>query len=158
MLTTEGKKDIIVKIAVEMCGAEGVFSKMAFGSAANMIVKNEWKQKNVARLDKDIIKEMKEIYHLFVVCDNLTFKMILCKYKQDVFWYVKPHTSEIKNADKERIVMNTASMCRLHTNNFVALTENESLAFSLIKLRKIFYCSNECGTDFQQALQNFSVR
>lgn len=158
VLTTDGKKDIVVRIAVEMCGAEGVFSKMAFGSAANMIVKNEWKQKNVARLDKTIIKEMKEIYHLFVVCDNLTFKMILCRYKQDVFWYVKPHTSDIKNADKERMVMNTTSMCKLHTNNFVALTEAEGLAFNLIRLRKIFYCSNECGTDFQQALQNFSVR
>ena len=158
VLTTDGKKEIVVRIAVEMCSAEGVFSKMAFGSAANMIVKNEWKQKNVARLDKDVIKEMKEVYHLFVICDNLTFKMTLCKYKNNVFWYVRPHTSEIKNIEKERLVTNNPSMSRFHTNNFVALTDREAMAFNLIRLKKIFYCSNECGTDFQQTLQNFVVR
>lgn len=158
VLSSEGKVDIVVKIAVEMCGAEGVFSKMAFGSAANMIVKNEWKQKNVARLDKDVTENMKELYHLFVVCDNLTFKMLLCKYKTDVFWYVKPHTTEIKNFETERIVSNTTSMSRFHTNGFISLTEKESMAFNLLRLRKIFYCSNECGTDFQQALQKFSIR
>lgn len=158
VLSNEGKTDIVVKIAVEMCGAEGVFSKMAFGSASNMIVKNEWKQKNVARLSKDIVSDMKELYHLFVICDNLTFKMTLCRYNRDVFWYVKPHTTEIKNFDKERIVSNVTTMSRLHTNGFIPLTEGESLAFSLIKLKKIFYCSNECGTDFQQALLKFIVR
>ena len=158
VLSSEGKVDIVVKIAVEMCGAEGVFSKMAFGSAANMIVKNEWKQKSVARLDKDITKDMKELYHLFVVCDNLTFKMILCRWQKDVFWYVKPHTTEIKEIEKERVVSNIPSTSRYHTNGFIGLTERETAAFNLIRLRKIFYCSNECGTDFQQALQNFVVK
>lgn len=157
VLSSEGKVDIVVKIAVEMCGAEGVFSKMAFGSAANMIVKNEWKQKNVARLDKEVINNMKEVYHMFVICDNLVFKMILCKYNTDMFWYVKPHTTEIKDIEKERLISNTPSMSRFHTNGFIPLTERESIAFTLIKLRKIFYCSNECGTDFQQALNKFRM-
>jgi len=158
VLSSEGKVDIVVKIAVEMCGAEGVFSKMAFGSAANMIVKNEWKQKSVPRLDKEVVNDMKEIYHLFVLCDNLTFKMLLCRYQKDVFWYVKPHTTEIKNFEKERIVSTTPITSRFQTNGFIALNERESAAFNLIRLKKVFYCSNECGTDFQQALQKFVVR
>lgn len=158
VLSSEGKVDLVVKVAVEMCGAEGVFSKMSFGSAANMIVKNEWKQKNVARLDKEVVNEMKEIYHMYVICDNLTFKMLLCKYKNDLFWYVKPHTTEIKNFNRERVISNVPSTSRYHTNGFVALTERESAAFSLLKLRKIFYCSNECGTDFQQTLKQFVIR
>ena len=158
VLSSEGKVNIVVKIAVEMCGAEGVFSKMAFGSAANMIVKNEWKQKSVPRLDKEVVENMKEIYHLFVVCDNLMFKMLLCRYKTDVFWYVKPHTTEIKNFDRERIVSSTPTTSRFHTNGFISLTDRESIAFGLIRTKKIFYCSNECGTDFQQALQKFVVR
>ena len=155
VLSSEGKVEITVKIAVEMCGAEGVFSKMAFGSAANMIVKNEWRQKTVPRLDKSIIKDMKEVYHLFVFCDNLVFKMTLCRYNKEMFWYVKPHTTEIKNKNMERIISTEPSISRLQTNGFIPLTEKESLAFSLIKLKKIFYCSNECGTDFQQALNKF---
>lgn len=155
VLSNEGKKEIVVKVAVEMCGAEGVLSKMAFGSASNMIVKNEWKQKNVARLDKEVIQNMKTIYHMYVLCDNLTFKMELCKYKKDVFWYVKPHTTEIKNIERERIISNIPSTSRFHTNGFIPLTEKEQLAINLIRLKKVFYCSNECGTDFQQALAKF---
>lgn len=155
VLSTEGKVEITVKIAVEMCGAEGVFSKMAFGSAANMIVKNEWRQKTVPRLDKDIIKDMKEIYHLYVFCDNLVFRMELCKYNKEIFWYVKPQTTDIKDINKARIISNEPSISRLQTNGFIALTERESMAFTLIKLKKIFYCSNECGTDFQQVLNKF---
>ena len=155
VLSTEGKVEITVKIAVEMCGAEGVFSKMAFGSAANMIVKNEWRQKTVPRLEKDIIKDMVEIYHVYVYCDNLVFKMCLCKYNKDIFWYVKPHTTEVKNKDKERIISKEPSLSKYQTNGFFALNERESTIFNLIKLGKIFYCSNECGTDFQQALNKF---
>lgn len=155
VLSSEGKVEITVKIAVEMCGAEGVFSKMAFGSAANMIVKNEWRQKTVPRLDKDIIKDMKEVYHLYVFCDNLVFKMELCKYNNEIFWYVKPQTTDIKDINKQRIVSTEPSISKWQTNGFIALNEKESMAFSLIKLKKIFYCSNECGTDFQQALNKF---
>lgn len=152
VISSEGVVQITVKIAVEMCGAEGVFSKMAFGSAATMIVKNEWRQKNVPRIEKDIIKDMKEVYHMFVFCDNLVFKMCLCNYNHELFWYVKPHTTEIKNIEKERIISNTPSINRYQTNGFIPLNEKEALAFNLIKNKKIFYCSNECGTDFQQAL------
>lgn len=155
VISSEGTVPIVVKIAVEMCGAEGVFSKMAFGSAANMIVKNEWRQKTVPRLDKDITKDMKEVYHLFVLCDNLVFKMILCNYNHELFWYVKPHTTEIKHKEKERIVSNIPTISRYQTNGFIPMNDKEAIAFTLIKNKKIFYCSNECGTDFQQALNKF---
>ena len=155
VLSSEGKVVITVKIAVEMCGAEGVFSKMAFGSAANMIVKNEWRQKTVPRLDKEVVNDMQELYYLFVICDNLTFKMSLCKYNRDLFWYVRPHTTEIKEPKKTRIISSEPSLSRLQTNGFIPVNEKEAEAFSLIKLKKIFYCSNECGTDFQQVLNKF---
>lgn len=155
VVSSEGKVEIKVRIAVEMCGAEGVFSKMSFGSAANMIVKNEWRQKTVPRLDKDIIKDMKCLYVMYVFCDNLVFKMELSCYNHEVFWYVKPHTTEIKNKDKQRIISNTPTISRYQTNGFIAMNDKEAQAFALIKNKKIFYCSNECGTDFQQALNKF---
>lgn len=157
VISSEGKVDITVKIAVEMCGAEGVFSKMAFGSAANMIVKNEWKQKTVPRLEKEVIKNMKELYNVYVYCDNLVFKMTLCRYNNDVFWYVKPQTTDIKNEEKERIVSNMPSISKYHTTGFFPINEKEGVIFNLIRTKKIFYCSNECGTDFQQALNKFRI-
>ena len=45
VLTENGIEKIVVKIAVEMCGAQSVLSKMAFGDSANMIVKNKWQTK-----------------------------------------------------------------------------------------------------------------
>lgn len=155
VLTGDGKKDIVVKIAVEMCGAEGVFSKVAFGSAANMIVKNEWRQKTVPRLDKDIIKSMKVIYNIFVYCDNLVFKMELCNYDHEIFWYVKPHTTEVRDMNKQRIVSNTPTISRYQTNGFIPMNDREKIAFALLKNKKVFYCSNECGTDFQQVLERY---
>lgn len=155
VLTSDGKKDIVVKIAVEMCGAEGVFSKVAFGSAANMIVKNEWRQKTVPRLDKDIIKNMKVIYNIFVYCDNLVFKMELCNYDHEIFWYVKPHTTEVRDMNKQRIVSSTPTISRYQTNGFIPMNDREKIAFALLKNKKVFYCSNECGTDFQQVLERY---
>lgn len=155
VLTSDGKKDIVVKIAVEMCGAEGVFSKVAFGSAANMIVKNEWRQKTVPRLDKDITKNMKVIYNVFVYCDNLVFKMELCNYNHEIFWYVKPHTTEVRDMNKQRIVSSVPTISRFQTNGFIPMNDREKIAFALLKNKKIFYCSNECGTDFQQVLERY---
>ena len=120
-----------------------------------MIVKNEWRQKTVPRLDKDIIKNMRVCYTMFVFCDNLVFRMELCTYNHEVFWYVKPQTTEIKDRDKQRIISNTPTISRFQTNGFIPMNERENQAFSLIKNKKIFYCSNECGTDFQQALNKF---
>ena len=70
VMTPDGIRTIVVKIAVEMCGAQTVLSKMAFGDSANMIVKNEWRSKTVARLENDVYDKTDTLHTVFVIADN----------------------------------------------------------------------------------------
>ena len=157
ILTPEGSTTIIVKIAVEMCGAQSVLSKMAFGDSANMIIKNTWQSKTVARVDSEVYENSDLIYTLFVYCDNLVFRMELLNYNNQIFWYVTPQTKEVKHPEETRIISDKPSINQLHSSNFTPLSERERTAFNLIRQNKVFYCSNSCGTDFQQVLKKYHV-
>lgn len=153
VLTEDGEEELVVKIAVEMCTAKNVFSKMAFGSSASMIVKNEWQARLVPRVDDDILFKCKDIYTVFAVCDNLKFRLLLKQYNNYVFWFVVPHTKEFVNPNNTRIINPNPSPHRLHTTSFKGLTPNEQKAFSLMRENKIFYPNNETGTDFIHVLK-----
>ena len=157
VLTNGGLTEVIVKIAVEMCGAQSVLSKMAFGDSANMIVKNTWHSKSVAHIDGDTYAQAELIYLVYVYCDNLCFRMELLNLDGRVFWYVMPQTKEIKHYDDTRVITERAEINPLHTNGFTPLSDTERLAFNLIKQNKVFYCSNSCGTDFLQVLRKYRV-
>lgn len=157
VMTPDGVESITVRIAVEMCGAQTVLSKMAFGDSANMIVKNEWRSKTVARLEKDVYDLSDTLHTVFVIADNLTFKMELLQYESYIFWYVTPFTSEIKHKDETRVIQKDASMSPYHTVGFNPITEREQIAFNLIRQNKIFYCSNSCGSDFEMVLRKFHL-
>lgn len=154
VMTEDGEIEINVKVAVEMCGADSVLSKMAFGTSASMIVKNEWKTKSAPKLDKDVLEDCKREYLIFVKYLNLVFRCELLNYKGGVFWYVCPFTKNIKDEQNARVIDREPSPYYLHTCNFYPLNEREAVAFKLIKMGKVFYCSNECGTDFQQVIKS----
>ena len=157
ILTPDGNETVTVRIAVEMCGAKSVLSKMAFGDSASMIIKNTWQSKTVARVDSEVYENSDLIYTLFVYCDNLVFRMELLNYNNQIYWYVIPQTKTIKNREETRIVSDKASINPLHTSGFMPLSDRERVAFNLIKQNKVFYCSNSCGTDFQQVLRKYHV-
>lgn len=158
MLTDNGIETLVVKIAVEMCGASSLLSKMAFGDSASMIVKNNWKTKSVARIDIETYNRAYLMHTIFVYCENLCFRMELLSLDGNVFWYVMPQTKSIKDYDDTRVITESVTMSPLHTNAFTPLTENERLAFNLIKQNKIFYCSNSCGSDFEQVLKHYRMK
>ena len=149
--------NVVVRIAVEMCGAESILSRMAFGDSANMIIKNTWRSKSMPILDRETLEKCDEIYTMYVTADNLKFKMILLTLNNNPFWYVLPQTREIKNPENERIVTDKVSIYPLHTYSFAPLNDRETYAFGLIIQRKIYYCSNECGTDFEQVLKKYHM-
>lgn len=157
VLTEHGQEEIEVIIAVEMCGASTVLSKMAFGLSADMIVKNKWRSKTVALLTKDVLKECEPTYTVYMYADNLCFKLELMNYKNNIFWFVKPQTRTIKNEESERVITNNPSMSPLHTKRLRGINEREQRAFNLINQGKIYYCSTACGTEFEQALKKYGV-
>ena len=157
VMTDDGLKTIEVRVAVEMCGAQSVLSKMAFGDSANMIVKNSWQSKSVARLSIEVYNQCDLLHTVFVRADNLTFRMELLNFNGLIFWYVSPMTRKIEHEEDTRIISESASMYPLHTNGFNPLTDTERTAFGLLKQNKIFYCSNSCGSDFEQVLKKYHV-
>lgn len=149
--------EVVVKIAVEMCGAQNVLSKMAFGDSASMIVKNTWRTKTCPLLSDETYKQCDVLHTIYVKADNLTFKVELLLYNNCLFWYCRPQTKSIRNPETQRIITNDASMSPMHTINFTPLTENERIAFDLFRQHKVFYCSNTCGSDFEQTLRKYRV-
>lgn len=157
VIDTSGSHIVTVRIAVEMCGADTILSKMSFGDSANMIVKNTWRTKTVPTLTKDFLDETEEIHVVYVVANNLCFKMSLRAYDNALFWYVTYHKRYIRDIEKMRVISKEASFSPLHTSGFTPLVEAEALAFMLIKQNKIYYASNTCGSDFEQALKLFHI-
>ena len=155
--TPNGTTTVVVRVAVEMCGAENILSKMAFGDSASMIVKNSWRQKTVPQVSKEMLLQSSEVYHLYVVADNLSFKMTLFVHQGRAYWYVVPQTKELLRPNEERIITKTASFSPLHTNGFTPLTDVEKTAFDLILQNKVYYCSNSCGSDFEQVLKKYHM-
>lgn len=149
--------EITVKIAVELCGAENVFSKMAFGDSASMIVKNTWRTKTCPIMEKEIYDNADVVHTVYVQADNLAFKMELLVYDNNVFWYVKPQTRTIKNIENVRLISENPSMYPKHTVSFAPLSDRERIAFELILQKKIFYCDNTCGTEFEQTLKKYHM-
>ena len=158
ILTDNGVQVLVVKVAVEMCGASSILSKMAFGDSASMIVKNNWKTKSVARIDLETYNRAYLMHLIYVYCENLCFRMELLSLDGNIFWYIMPQTRPIKDEENTRIITENVSMYPLHTNGFTPLNENERVAFNLIKQNKIFYCSNSCGSDFEQVLKHYRMK
>lgn len=157
VLTNDGVVNVTVKVAVEMCGAQTILSKMAFGDSANMIVKNTWQNKTMPTIDNELYESADLIYTVFVYCDNLVFRMELLQIENSVFWYITPQTKDIKHFDTSRIVTDKPDINPLHTFGFCALSEEERTAFNLIRQGKIFYCNNSCGSDFSQVLRKYHI-
>lgn len=155
--TENGVIEHELTVAVEMCGAQGILSKMAFGMSAEMITKNKWATRSVPLIDKKILADAIPCYKVYVFCDNLGFKMTLYSYNENLFWYVIPQTKEIKNIENERVISKDASLYPLHSTRFKGLNEYEQKAFNLITTGKIYYCSNMCGSDFMQVLKRYGI-
>ena len=157
VIDTDGARVITVRIAIEMCGADSILSKMSFGDSANMIVKNTWRTKTVPTLTKEFLDKTEEIHVVFVYANNLCFKMSLRSYENSVFWYVTYHKRFIPDIDNRRVIKKDASFSPLHTTNFTPLFDTETLAFMLLKQNKIFYANNTCGSDFEQVLRLYHI-
>ena len=157
IIDTDGTRTLTVRIAVEMCGADSILSKMSFGDSANMIVKNTWRTKTVPTLTKDFLDNTEILHTVFVYANNLCFKMTLRNYGTSLFWYVTYHKRYIKDIDNRRVIKKDASFSPLHTTGFTPLVETESIAFMLLKQNKIYYANNACGSDFEQVLKLYHI-
>ena len=148
-----------VKVAVESCGAEGLLSKMAFGSGANQIIKNEYRRFQMPTVEHSYITDCcEELYTMYMLYKNLKFKMSFMQDidKDDVlFWYIKPADGDltIDDLQDERVICEEASFNPLHTQ-LHPISPKERKVFDFLARNKIFYSDDMTGTDFQSCFSS----
>lgn len=161
--TDSGLESHDVNVAVEACGAEGLLSKMAFGSGANQIIKNEYRSFQQPTVEASYISDCCDcLYIIFFFYKNLKFKMCFMQDtdKEDTFfWYVKPADGalNIDDLSEERVVCEDADFNPLHTGMH-PISVKEKKVFDYLAKNKIFYSDDMTGTDFQSCFQSILRR
>lgn len=157
--TKKGTEAHDIKIVVESCGAEGLLSRMAFGSGSNQIIKNEYRRFTMPTVRQDFIDdECEELYTLYMIYKNLKFKCSLMQIQDpddgatdSVFWYIRPARAGLRLEDLAgiRVITDKIDYDAMHSG-FGPVSEKEKRAFNFFVKGKIFYSDDMTGTDFMQ--------
>lgn len=126
-------------------------SYVAFGRSSKNIDGNDYYIAEQPKLTINT-KDIEPMYTIFVRVQKIVFRCLLISYNSYPIWYIIPHTADIKDTNA-RIISDEYSTNIMNTRGFIALSENEKVAFDLLLNKsKLFFCSDRCGTDFKQAL------
>lgn len=157
----EGVHEQEIRILVEKCQAQGIFSKMAFGSSAEHITKNEYRTSAVPLVTVDYLAlYCDKCYTIYWTFQNLMFKSEFYRNnKGQYFWYVKPAASKItlEDLEGERVITDKVDYNILHTD-FRAISPKETRVLNYFSMGKIFYSNNETGTDFRTVYRELARR
>lgn len=156
----DGVHEHTVTISIEYCSASGILSKMSFGAAASQIVKNEFRTQDVPRLTVEYLDNCCDPhYTMYMVYQNLKFKMILYRDAVGYFWYVRPADGGLTMEDLagKRCITDTIDADPHHTR-LEPISQKEARVFSILKEGRIFYASNMTGTDFRQCCRALQLR
>lgn len=156
IMTDTGFEEDNIIIAVERCKGEGLLSRMAFGSAAEMIANNEWVTDSKPLVEKSYVNDSDEMYTIYILWQNLKFKCSFMRKDYNYYWYVRPASGKVKMEDllNERVISDNITFTYKHTNKLKALSKGEQKAFQFMIDRKIFYSDNTTGTDFENVLKS----
>ena len=154
----EDGRPIEVKLAIEHCKSTGN-SSFVFGTHAKMLNKGEWQSDPQPKLPKSY-NEYKVLYR-FGFCYK-TF-MWLCEYlmdveTKDVLWFIYPYKGELKSdiivfSD----IIKTSPYWQRDIYNPSIKNKNLIELFKTFRENRIFYSSDLCGTEFNQAI-DFEIR
>lgn len=149
----ENGDSIIHKIAVEYCKETDTkdIKKKSNKKSGNMIARGEWYSSEHPKLTHNL-SLYDCIYTVVFVYNSFKFLLRLLKYENEIVWYVERKTTDIK--ENERIISNIYNPSPYWTNSFKPLTNEESIAFNLLKLGRIVYCDNLTGQEFNQCFKN----
>lgn len=150
----EDGQPIVVKIAIERCENSGNNSKMFFGSSAKMITRGEWDQEDQPHLPEPE-KNYKSVHLMFIEDTGICYMLQLLQDKTGNYLiYVKPHTKEIKDREKTRIITDQFSLNLFHSHRFLTdLYKYDTIILTLLVNDKIVYSDNLTGTEFKRLLK-----
>ena len=149
---------IYVKVAIEYCKSTGA-SSYVIGDHASMLNRGAWQTDPQPKLPKSI-KEYKLLYRIGFEYNNFKFigEFLKDLVTHDFVWFIYPYEKEF-NKNIKIIFTDQVKVSNRYQNNIYNLTiDNPNLRelFSTFREGNIFYCNDEVGTDFKQAI-NFAI-
>lgn len=157
-LTEEGVQEQTVKIIVEQCAGQGIFSAIAFGADAKHIGGNSYREELQPLVRADFIEDSCEcIYTIYLFYQNLKFRMDFERIdERRFFWYVRPAKSSIAQEDDElideRVITDKPDFNPMHTT-FSPVSAKERRLFTYFAEGKVWFSDNMTGTDWMQVYQ-----
>lgn len=153
-VVTDAELGDFITIAVELCHeTEKSKSSIFFSNSRSMIVKGEWQVSNqYPQLEKEI-EEYNLLYTMVLESPQLNFLLQLLQDNEsgDVFWYVEPKTTPIK--ENTRVISNKFNTSPYYTAGLIPLNENERKCFELIKMDKVCYSNSLHAEEFKATLK-----
>lgn len=154
----ETGKPILIKVAIEYTGPSGT-SSYTIGSSAKMMSDGSWQVDIQPKLKKSIKDYKYTGLQLYFTYKQFTFKARLYKDKDFLFFITPSNEKRIKKKDIlftdevfERILTFTDPYnMNIQNKNLINIINNYFVS------SKIFYCTDEVGTDFKQAI-NFKIK
>ena len=150
---------VYVKLAIEYCKSTGK-SSFVFGKAADMINKGEWQSDPQPHLPKSI-KEYEKHLNIAFRFKDFTFiaSYITDKDTRDDMWFIFPFNGKLD--DKTIVISDQIKTSRFWQRNIYDTDfKNEKLnhiLYNTFRESKIFYASDQCGTDFKQVI-DFAIK
>lgn len=150
----EDGSQIVVKLAVERCENSGNNSKMFFGSSAKMITHGEWEQEEQPHLE-EAVEHYKSVFTMFIEDTGLCYMLQLLRDPEGTYLiYVKPHTTDIKDRAKTRIITDQFSLNLLHSHRFLPdLYKYDMIILTYLVNDKLVFSDNLTGTEFKRLLK-----
>lgn len=147
----QGEKEPI-RIAIEK--TPGGRSQMAFGHKRSNIVEGGYECREMPKLPGSQ-EDFDKIHEVIFKIKGYGFGAFLLSHKttRDLTWFVYPIKDiNSKNIAGKRYISDEFSISNLWTNSLTPLTQKEGIAFNLLKVGKVCFANNMCGTLFEQAM------
>lgn len=155
----ENGREIYAKLAIEYCKSTGV-SSFVIGKAKDMINGGSWQSDPQPHLPKSI-KEYKTLMRIMFFYKEFKFigALLMDKETSEIAWFIYPFAGKIK--DKQIVFSDQIRISNFWQRNIYDTTfrndKLNKLLYNTFRESKIFYASDQCGTDFKQVI-DFTIK
>lgn len=155
----EEGREIYAKLAIEYCKSTGV-SSFVIGKAKDMINGGSWQSDPQPHLPKSV-NEYKSLLKIIFLYKDFKFigELLQDGETHDLAWFIYPYAGEIKDRQivfSDQIRISSFWQRNIYDTDF----KNEKLnrlLYNTFRESKIFYASDQCGTDFKQVI-DFTIK
>lgn len=147
------EEETTVRIAVEYCESNTEKSNaMFFGASAKMINSGTWDSEDQPHLENDLDTYVTK-FIMFVEHAGLCYMLRILYDRDDnnTFLYVSPHTTEIRNREKTRVITDKFSLSPYHSDRLLTdIFYCDTIILDLIRRGKVVFSDNLTGTEFKR--------